>query len=135
MIPDAVISPYYDQATSWPRVLLCIIILLSVVLSPDIEKTHHASSKTSPYVNPPEFNGAAVSHAPISVDSTLSPCVYEDFTGSNLLSYFLMLPSMVLSPDLVTTHHTGTMMRFTEQHCDNKRPSESVGQWKAYLIQ
>ena len=38
MISDAVTSPYYDQATSWPRVLLCIIILLSVVLSPDIEK-------------------------------------------------------------------------------------------------
>ena len=134
MISDAVISPYYDQATSWPRVLLCIIILLSVVLSPDIEKTHHASLKTSPCVNPPEFNGAALSHTPISVGSTLSPCVYEDPIGSNLLSCFLMFPSMVLSLDLVTTHHTGTMMRFTEQHCADKRPSESVGQWKASLI-
>ena len=98
MISDAVISPCYDQATSWPRVLLCIIILLSVVLSPDIEKMHHASSQTSPYVNPPEFNGAKsctrctiknLTYTPASVGSILSPCVYEDFAGSNSLLSFL----------------------------------------------
>ena len=44
---DAVTSLYSARATRWSRVLLCIIILLSVVRSLDIEKTHHVSSKTS----------------------------------------------------------------------------------------
>jgi hypothetical protein len=35
-----------------------------------------------------------------------SSCVYEDFAGSNLLLSFLMLLSLVLSPNLVKTYHT-----------------------------
>ena len=117
MISDAVTSPYYARAIFWPRVLQCIIILLSVMISPDIEKTHHASLKTSPCVNPPEFNGAKsctrctiknLTYTPASVGSILSPCVYEDFAGSNSLLSFLMLLSMVLSLNLVTMHHTSS---------------------------
>ena len=44
---NAVNLPYSAQTASWPRVLICIIMLLSLMLSPDIEKTHHASSKIS----------------------------------------------------------------------------------------
>ena len=98
----AVTLPYSARATSWSRVLICIIMLLSVVLSPDIEKTHPANSKTSPCVNPLEFNGDAVNCTP-SVGSTLSHCVYDDVVGSHLLVYFIMMFSVVLLTDIETT--------------------------------
>ena len=104
---DAVTSPCSARATSWSWVLLCIIILLSAVLSPDIEKTHPANSKTSPCVNPLEFNGDAVKCTP-SVGSTLSHCVYDDVVGSHLLVYFVMMFSVVLSTDIETTHHASS---------------------------
>ena len=47
IVSPAVTFPYSAQATSWSRALLCIIMLLAGVLSPDIETTHHASSPIS----------------------------------------------------------------------------------------
>ena len=76
--------------------------MLSVVLSPDIEKMHHDSSKISLCIHPPGLNDEAMRYTPISVSPALSPCVYDDFAGSISLLYFLLMFSVVLLTDIET---------------------------------
>jgi hypothetical protein len=79
--------------------------MLSVVLSPDIEKMHHDSSKISLCIHPPGLNDEAVNYTPlVYVSSTLSP----DFAGSISLLYFLLMFSVVLLTDIATTHHASS---------------------------
>jgi hypothetical protein len=159
MISDAMTSPYYARATSWPWVLPCIIILLYSGMNMAQQKPffgHGEGTDARNYQSPlsreesmnmaqqklhklPKSTSCTLQKLhklPKSTSCTLqklhklrestsctlqklhklpkstsctnchSSCVYEDFAGSNLLLSFLMLLSLVLSPNLVKTYHT-----------------------------
>ena len=82
--------------------------MLFVVLSPYVEKMHHDSPNFLLCIHPPGLNDEAMRYTPISVISTLSPCVYGDFAGSISLLHFLLMFSVVLLTDIATTHHASS---------------------------
>ena len=69
---------------------------------------HHDSSKISLSIQPSGLNDEAMRYTPISVSSTLSPCIYDDFAGSISLLYFLLMFSVVLLTDIATTDHASS---------------------------
>ena len=80
IVSPAVTFPYSAQVTSWSRALFCIIMLLSVVLSPDIETTHHASSTISLLVTDASHRAEACTN--LNVPSPISLLVTDASHGA-----------------------------------------------------